>query len=67
MDMDKDMGVELSTREEGSKGVLFMGFKSQTFFLIFIVLSEPSIYSLECRRAQSLNTCKRVGVRSHIP
>jgi hypothetical protein len=67
MDMDRVMGDEFSTREEGSKrGFLFMCLKSQTIPKI-IVLSEPSNFSLECMRAQSLNTCKRVGVRSHIP
>jgi hypothetical protein len=39
------MGDEFSTREEGSKGVLFMCLKSQTIPKI-IVLSEPSNFPL---------------------
>jgi hypothetical protein len=61
--MEKDMGTELSTREEGSKrGFLFMSLNPK-IFLDFNVMSEPYNFSLECRRYQSLNTCKRVGVR----
>jgi len=60
------MGDEFYTREEGSKGVLFMFLKTQTILKI-IVLSEPSNFSLGCMRSQSLNACKKVGVRSHIP
>jgi hypothetical protein len=46
MDMDIVMGVEFSTREDGSKGVLFMCPISQAFFLKIVVLSEPSNFSL---------------------
>jgi hypothetical protein len=42
-------------------------FNSQIIFPNFNVLSEPFYFSLVCSQTQSLNECKRVGVKSHIP
>jgi hypothetical protein len=56
-------GDELSAREVWRGGGLIHGFQIPTLFLDFlIVLSEPSIYSFESKRAQSFNMCKRVGM-----
>jgi hypothetical protein len=66
MEKNRVMGDEFYTRKESSKGVLFMFLKTQTILKI-IVCSEPSNFSLVCMIAQSLNACKKVGVRSHIP
>jgi hypothetical protein len=43
--MEKFMGFEFSTREEGSKGVLFMCLKTPTIPKI-IVLSKPYNFPL---------------------
>jgi hypothetical protein len=58
------MGGYDSTRE-GAKGELFMGIDPNlhSLFLLHINL----LFIVECPLSQSLNSCKRVGVRSHIP
>jgi hypothetical protein len=44
------------------KGKVCMGLK------LYYLWGQLSIFFLvECMRAQSLNSCKRVGVKSHIP
>jgi hypothetical protein len=50
----------------GSRGELVVSINS-TQFLKLLLVYEPSNFLIECSKIQSLNTCKRVGVRSHIP
>jgi hypothetical protein len=40
-----------------------MGINPNPIFLNFIVIGANFFFIFECMRAQSLNSCKRVGVR----
>jgi hypothetical protein len=40
-----------------------MGINSNPYFLNFIIIWGNLLFLFECMRAQSLNSCKRVGVR----
>jgi hypothetical protein len=64
MDTDGVMGAKFP-QERGSKGELFMSINPMPLSKI-IILYEPSIFLLSVSKPQSLNTCKRVGVKSHL-
>jgi hypothetical protein len=59
-------GMSFHKRERvskrGPRGKLIMGINS-THFLNFIIIGDNFYFLFECMRAQSLNSCKRVGVR----
>jgi hypothetical protein len=66
MDTDGVMGDKFpQERGGGSKGELFMCINPNPLSKI-IILYEPSIFLLSVSKPQSLNTCKRVGVKSHF-
>jgi hypothetical protein len=62
----KMMGGYDSTRERGPRGILFMGI-NPTHIPEIIIIVYNLLFVVECSQSQSLNSCKRVGVRSHIP
>jgi len=51
---------------EGSKEELFMDI-NPTHIPKIIIMLYNLLFVVECSQSQLLNSCKRVGVRSHIP
>jgi hypothetical protein len=56
---------ERGRSKRGSKGEIFMGINPNPLSKIIIVY-KPSNFLLSVSKPQSLNTCKRVGVKSHF-
>jgi hypothetical protein len=54
---------EKRVSKRGPRGKLIMGINSTHVFLNFIIIGDNFYFLFECMRAQSLNSCKRVGVR----
>jgi hypothetical protein len=63
--MKNDGGYD-SRRERGRRGNYSWVLIQTTFFKL-LSLFVTFYFLIECMRGQSLNSCKRVGVRSHIP
>ena len=53
-------------QERGIKGVLFMGINPKPTYLNLFSLCINLIIVVEGSQSKSLNSCKRVGVISHI-
>jgi hypothetical protein len=54
-------------QENGLKEVSFMDINPNPHFLVLLLFYINLIFAIECSQSQSLNSCKRVDVRSHIP
>jgi hypothetical protein len=60
------MGGYDSTRERGPRGK-YSWVLIQPTFLKLLSLCITFYFVVECSQSQSFISCKRVGVRSHIP
>jgi hypothetical protein len=59
---------DMIPQERGVQGGSYACVLIQTHILeIILSLCINLLFDVECSHSQSLNSCKRVGVRSHIP